>query len=172
MTDTATQDTLAQRLKQVPGLRQLMLLVGIAGAVAIGVGLVTIPPMVTIMGPAGWAVGAISLDATEWHRLKHFIVYVLAFSGGTWANMRVLMYANVETVIVFRSCAPLCMSVMDYVFYGRALPSRRSACAMLLIVAGAAVYVSVTSSRILKGFCAYGLGGVSNTALRAKFGSG
>ena len=36
----------------------------------------------------------------------------------------------------------------------------------------AAVYVSVTSSRILKGFCAYGLGGVSNTALRAKFGSG
>ena len=37
MTDTATQDTLAQRLKQVPGLRQLMLLVGIAGAVAIGV---------------------------------------------------------------------------------------------------------------------------------------
>ena len=40
-------------------------------------------------------------------------------------------------------------------------------------VAGvAAVYVSVTVSRVMKGFCAYGLGGVSNTALRAKFGSG
>ena len=37
-------------------------------------------------------------------------------------------------------------------------------------VAGvAAVYVSVTVSRVMKGFCAYGLGGVSNTALRAKF---
>ena len=31
--------------------------------------------------------------------------------------MRVLMSANVETVIVFRSCAPLCMSMMDYYFY-------------------------------------------------------
>ena len=30
-------ETLSDRLKQVPGLRQLMLLVGIAGAVAVGV---------------------------------------------------------------------------------------------------------------------------------------
>lgn len=36
----------------------------------------------------------------------------------------------------------------------------------------AAVYLSVSSSRILKGFCAYGLGGVSNTKLRALLGSG
>lgn len=37
MTDIAAQDTLADRLGQVPGLRQLTLLVGIAAAVAIGV---------------------------------------------------------------------------------------------------------------------------------------
>lgn len=58
---------------------------------------------------------------------------------GTYSNMRVLASANVETVIVFRSCAPLCVSMLDYVFYGRELPSRRSAAAMLLIVAGATV---------------------------------
>jgi hypothetical protein len=34
-----------------------------------------------------------------------------------------------------------------------------------------AVYVGVTSSRILKGFAAFGLGGVSNTYLRGKIGS-
>ena len=54
----------------------------------------------------GWACGCVTLDTARWQRLKHFVVYVLAFSAGTWANMKVLMAANVETVIVFRSCAP------------------------------------------------------------------
>lgn len=35
----------------------------------------------------------------------------------------------------------------------------------------AAVYVSVTSSRLIKGFCTYGLGGVSNIKIRAAIGS-
>ena len=42
----------------------------------------------------------------------------------------------------------------------------------LHVASVAAVYISVTSSRILKGFAAFGLGGVSNNKLRAKFGSG
>ena len=117
----------------------------------------------------GWACGCVTLDTARWQRLKHFVVYVLAFSAGTWANMKVLMAANVETVIVFRSCAPrlslprrpasprhaappllrarrcapLCVCVTDYVFYQRAMPSRRSMCAMLLIALGALTYVSV-----------------------------
>lgn len=92
---------------------------------------------------AGWLAGWIELDPLEWRKVKHFIVYILAFSGGTWANMKVLMTANVETVIVFRSCAPLCVSVLDYYFYNRAMPSRRSWLAMALIVAGATMYVAV-----------------------------
>lgn len=64
-------------------------------------------------------------------------------SAGTLSNMKVLMTANVETVIVFRSCAPLCVSLTDYCFHQRALPSRRSAFAMLAIFAGASVYVYV-----------------------------
>jgi len=36
----------------------------------------------------------------------------------------------------------------------------------------ASAYVGVTAAKILRGFAAYGLGGVSNTALRAKLGSG
>ena len=54
----------------------------------------------------GWLCKAIELDALRWSRLRHFIIYVCAFSAGTWSNMKVLMSANVETVIVFRSCAP------------------------------------------------------------------
>jgi len=46
-------------------------------------------------------------------------------------------------VIVFRSCAPLCVSVMDYIFYRRAFPSRRSMLAMGLILVGTVIYVAV-----------------------------
>jgi hypothetical protein len=91
----------------------------------------------------GWQCGCLPIDQARWSRLKHFALYVLAFSLGTWANMKVLMAANVETVIVFRSCAPLCMCIMDYAFHGRALPGKRSVVAMLVIAAGAAVYVAV-----------------------------
>ena len=62
---------------------------------------------------------------------------------GTLSNMKVLMTANVETVIVLRSCAPLCVSITDYCFHQRALPSRRSSLAMLAILGGASMYVYV-----------------------------
>jgi len=91
----------------------------------------------------GWLAGALELDPVEWHRLRHFIIYVLAFSGGTWANMKVLQAANVETVIVFRSCAPLCVSILDYIFYGRAMPNRRSCLSLGMIAAGACAYVMI-----------------------------
>ena len=59
------------------------------------------------------------------------------------SNMKVLMTANVETVIVLRSCAQLCVSITDYCFHQRALPSRRSSLAMLAILGGASMYVYV-----------------------------
>jgi GDP-mannose transporter len=54
--------------------------------------------------------------------------------------------ANVETVIVFRACAPLAVSGFDYIFHRRALPSIRSSLAMLIIVGGAAGYVNSDKS--------------------------
>ena len=59
----------------------------------------------TMLGvTAGWGAGLLQLDPLEWRKVRHFIVYIVAFSSGTWANMKVLMVANVETVIVVRSC--------------------------------------------------------------------
>ena len=85
--------------------------------------------------------GLLQTDGFEWAKLKYFVVYVMAFSAGTWSNMTVLMVSNVETVIVFRSCAPFVVCIFDYLFHNRALPSARSAFAMCLIVGGAAMYV-------------------------------
>ena len=39
---------------------------------------------------------------------------------------QVLQYSNVDTFIVFRASTPLLISVADYLFLGRELPSLRS----------------------------------------------
>ena len=69
------------------------------------------------------------------------MLYVLAFSLGTWTNMKVLQTANVETVIVFRSCCPIVVAGFDYLFYGRACPGLRSVASLLLITGGAVGYI-------------------------------
>ena len=69
------------------------------------------------------------------------MLYVLAFALGTWTNMKVLQTANVETVIVFRSCCPIVVAGFDYLFYGRACPSLRSVASLLLITGGAVGYI-------------------------------
>ena len=101
------------------------------------------------------ALSLIDVDGYEPAKVKLFVVYVLAFSSGTYCNMRVLMDANVETVIVFRACTPLAVCVFDYIFHRRALPSARSAGAMALIVFGAACYVLHDKTFMLRGVSAY-----------------
>jgi len=99
--------------------------------------------------------GLLTVDPCEWSKIRHFGIYVLAFSGGTWSNMKVLMVSNVETVIVFRACAPLIVCMFDYHFHRRALPSFRSIVAMLLIGAGAICYVVNDRSFRAEGPTAY-----------------
>lgn len=55
---------------------------------------------------------------------------------------QVLQYANVETFIVFRSSTPLLVSVLDYLFLNRELPSWRSFACLLALLLGAAGYVA------------------------------
>ena len=80
-------------------------------------------------------------DDFEWSKVKYYVLYVLAFALGTWTNMKVLQTANVETVIVFRSCCPIVVAGFDYLFYGRACPSLRSVASLLLITGGAVGYI-------------------------------
>jgi GDP-mannose transporter len=63
--------------------------------------------------------------------------------------------ANVETVIVFRSCTPMAVCMFEYFIYHRALPSRRSCAALLLITAGAICYIATDRDFQLNGVAAY-----------------
>jgi len=86
---------------------------------------------------------------------KVYMIYVFSFIIGLYSNFRALESSNIETVIVFRACTPLCVSVLDYFFLGRQLPSLRSVGALLIICIGALGYVLTDKAFEVGGFAAY-----------------
>ena len=88
------------------------------------------------------ASGNAEVDDFEWRLLKPYSLYVLMFVATIYCNMKALQHANVETLIVFRSCVPIVVSGLDWAFLGRELPSRRSQLALAMLTLGAAGYVA------------------------------
>jgi GDP-mannose transporter len=101
------------------------------------------------------AMKIIDCDDYEWSKVKPYLYYIIAFAGSVFCNMKALSVSNVETIIVFRTSAPLFVAVLDWLFLGRTLPSIRSTSALLLIIAGAASYVTFDKEFALHGFSAY-----------------
>lgn len=102
------------------------------------------------------AAGAIQCDALEKSKVIKFAPVALIFLSTIFTNMKSLQYANVETFMVFRFSTPLVISVADYLFLGRQLPSRRSWSCLAALLVGAFGYASTDSSFVVKGyaFCA------------------
>ena len=99
--------------------------------------------------------GAVPKDKWEWYKIKPYLVYVGMFVATIYTNMRALQHSNVETVIVFRSACPLIVSVLDWAFLGRQLPSARSIGALLVIIGGCIGYVLTDRAFKLNGWGAY-----------------
>lgn len=97
----------------------------------------------------------IDADDLDLQRIKVFAPYALLFVLGIFANMRALQASNVETIIVFRTGAPLFVSILDWLFLGRELPSGRSICCLLWVIAGTIGYVHADSEFQMHGFRAY-----------------
>lgn len=68
------------------------------------------------------------LEAAERER---FTVVVALFVTTLFANMKCLQLANVDTVICIRMTCPLLVSLLDYLFLGRELPTRTSTLALV-----------------------------------------
>ena len=83
------------------------------------------------------------VDAGKFERAKmvSFMPVALAFTAAIFTNIKTLQYANVETFIVVRSSTPLIISLCDWLFLGRELPTRRSVLSLVFIVLGATAYV-------------------------------
>mmetsp|Transcript_2457 Transcript_2457/g.4153 ORF Transcript_2457/g.4153 Transcript_2457/m.4153 type:complete len:364 (+) Transcript_2457:81-1172(+) len=104
---------------------------------------------------AGKLLKILEADDFEWSKAKYFVLYVISFSIGTWANMKVLSMANVETVIVFRSCTPIAVAFFEYIFHDRSLPTARSWFSLLLITIGAVCYIVTDREFQVRGVAAY-----------------
>jgi len=79
----------------------------------------------------------------------------VAFVSAIYANMKALASSNVETVIVFRACSPIAVTVIEYFFMDRAWPSLRSSISLFIVAGGAILYCMSDSEFALKGIEAY-----------------
>lgn len=97
----------------------------------------------------------VKIDALEWDKLKAYSMYIIAFVSAIFANMQALSVSNVETVIVFRACSPIAVSVVEYLFMDREIPSLRSICSLSMVAGGAILYCMSDSEFSMNGFSAY-----------------
>lgn len=95
------------------------------------------------------------VDDLEWPKVKAYSLYIVAFVAAIYANMQALAHSNVETVIVFRACSPIAVTIIEYVFMDRALPSLRSTISLLTVAVGAIMYCTADSEFALNGIGAY-----------------
>ena len=80
------------------------------------------------------------VDKLEWSKVKAYAWYIVAFVAAIYANMQALSHSNVETVIVFRACSPIAVTVVEYIFMDRAWPSLRSSLSLSIVALGAIFY--------------------------------
>ena len=104
---------------------------------------------------AVWVVGQmgyIKVDKLEKHKMIAFSFVAVAFLAAIYTNIKTLQYANVETFIVFRASTPILISLCDYWFLGRELPSAKSWATLLLLLLGAILYVSTDAGFHVTGY--------------------
>mmetsp|Transcript_20459 Transcript_20459/g.46435 ORF Transcript_20459/g.46435 Transcript_20459/m.46435 type:complete len:339 (+) Transcript_20459:77-1093(+) len=102
-----------------------------------------------------WVFGMATYKGITSKVFQMYTIYSFLFVGSVYSSMQALKGSNVETQIVFRSATPLVVSVLDFFFLGRELPSRKSTISLLGILAGAIAYVLTDSEFKLIGFRAY-----------------
>lgn len=96
--------------------------------------------------------GFIKVDPLESTKVFKFAFVAFAFLAAIFSNIKVLQYCNVETFIVFRAATPIVISLCDYVFLGRELPSARSWATLFALVLGAVFYVMTDEGFEVKGY--------------------
>jgi GDP-mannose transporter len=84
--------------------------------------------------------GVLDAEKLRWGLVRPFLLIVAGFLGTLYANIKVLVYSNVETFITFRSSTPLVLSLFDYIFLGRELPGGRSVFSLVLLLVSCAGY--------------------------------
>lgn len=99
--------------------------------------------------------GLQKVDDLQWDKVKAYGVYIFAFVAAIYCNMKALAASNVETVIVFRACSPLAVTIIDYLWMDREWPCLRSQISLLCVAFGAIMYCLTDSQFVMNGISAY-----------------
>lgn len=102
-----------------------------------------------------WILGmvkAVPVDPLEWSKIKAYIPAVVSLIGVIYCSMRALQLCNVETFIVVRTSTPIMVSLGDWLFLGRQLPSYRSCLSLLVMVGGLCLYTATDQGFEIKGY--------------------
>lgn len=87
--------------------------------------------------------GGLTLGDWDYHAVRMMLVYTAVFGFSIYASMRSLQENNIETVIVFRCCAPMLVAVVEsFVSRSFELPIR-SVVAVCTLVMGACAYAFI-----------------------------
>jgi len=68
----------------------------------------------------------VECDPLEWGKIKSFLPVVFIFYAVLWSNLKALDALGVDLTILFRSLTPFAISIGDYLYLGRAMPSLQS----------------------------------------------
>jgi solute carrier family 35 len=94
-------------------------------------------------------------DQLETSKVQKYLIYVLTFTISRYANMKALQQSNVDTIIIFRSCIPLTISILEYYFLNRLFLSPKSFLSLVVIFISAIIYCYHDSNFLLNGYQAY-----------------
>lgn len=86
--------------------------------------------------------GLLQHDPLSLPMLRRFLPAAFVFYTAIFTNTKLLMHANVETFIVFRSSTPLLVALAESAFLKRPWPSRTTFASLLVILGGAVWYVA------------------------------
>ena len=104
---------------------------------------------------AVWVAGQLGVarvDALSWGKAVAFAPVSLTFVALIFANIKTLQFANVETFIVFRASTPVLISLCEWRFLARELPSGWSWACLLAMVGGAGAYAYTDAAFEVRGY--------------------
>jgi hypothetical protein len=90
--------------------------------------------------------GFLSHDPFNLVTAKKFAPAALVFYLAIFTNTNLLVHANVDTFIVFRSLTPLLVAIADTVFRKQPCPSKFTFLSLVVILGGAVGYVTTDSA--------------------------
>ncbi|XP_078441371.1 golgi nucleotide sugar transporter 3 [Wolffia australiana] len=99
----------------------------------------------------GW-LGVVDHDRLDLRTMWRFLPAAVIFYLALFTNSELLLHANVDTFIVFRSAVPLFVAVGETVFLGQPWPSVRTWLSLATIFGGGVIYVATDYQFTVAGY--------------------